>query len=324
MQPTLLIVESKLNQMRGILWQLRSEPYAVIVRTGVNAQMPDAPISEPFAIILGADLAADEGGIFVEHLLHRFPLTPLLIVDCENAAVSMEQGSTIYRMSSSWHGKEIRRILASVLQTSRSKLPAFVHLLEDDPEMLAHKPLLDAMLENLEDRIPGLRRRSLLEAKAAHFLAGLAGFSALKSAAFVAATLAHSSCLAGAPGEGDTPTYLRAASYLSAEMVSQAGLSPEISQAILYQHENWDGSGPNSIAGSRIPILARCVRAAQFILQHREHENLIPSLDLVNGYALDPDLTFRLIGFIRSTGDALLENVLGDRKEMILPLLLRH
>lgn len=340
MRPTILIIESTTNAMQGVARQLRNEPYQVTLQTGITSGTLALGKTTPSAIVIGEALAGPAGETLVEKITNQYPQTSVVILDCGARKTVTNDEDSVWRLENSWHGEELKRILRQAVQQteqpffsdhaeSRSRklvllLQGIVERqrsllarnmgLEQFSSLAAYKPAAEAMLESLDARVPGLRRQALSEAKLAEFLAGLAGSANLKSSAYLAAALCHSASLFGAPPKAGNLIVQRAESNEAAEAVLQAGFPTEIANAVRHQYENWDGSGPHKVRGEKISVIARCVKAAQYILKHRGQGDLVPTLDLANGHLLDPNLAFRLIGYIRSNQDPFLSKLLGEKQ----------
>lgn len=342
MHHKILIIESTPNAMQGIVRQLGNEPYQLLVQTGVAATANALSKENPSAVIIGESLAQTAGLAFAAKMAKWHPQTSLVILGGAEQRAPTNDEAPVWRLASSWHGEEMRRIvrkavlraeqkgfstrddrrdqkmvlvLQGIVERQRAVLAKNSDAGEEQSVALAtYKPAMEAVLECLEARVPGLRSQALLEAKLAEFLAGLAGSANLKDSAYMAAALAHSACLFGTPAIANGLARQRAVSNEAADAVLQAGFPTAIADAIRHQYENWDGSGPHKIRGDKISVIARCVKAAQYIFGQRTQGELTPSLDLANGNLLDPNLAFRLIGYIRSNQDPVLHKMLGDKQ----------
>ena len=57
--------------------------------------------------------------------------------------------------------------------------------------------------------------------------------------------------------------YIRMHSKLGYDILSEKGFSNDVLDAVLYHHENYDGSGyPENLAGENIPLSARILRVS--------------------------------------------------------------
>lgn len=116
-----------------------------------------------------------------------------------------------------------------------------------------------------------------------------------RGARFIAGTATAADVLATRPtgGWGDVIDALRLHCELGAEVVRKLHLGDSVARAVANHHDCWDGSGlPGSLAGDRVPLVARLVAVADRVESMIEAEGS-PLLVRRNGPQLVRDMAGR-------------------------------
>jgi HD-GYP domain-containing protein (c-di-GMP phosphodiesterase class II) len=97
------------------------------------------------------------------------------------------------------------------------------------------------------------------------------------------------------------------------EMMKPIELTPDVRNAVLYHHENYDGTGyPGKLAGEEIPIYARIIRVAdtfRALISHRPYQkrySVKDALDVLThraGTFFDPKIVKVFVEIVRTNKD---------------------
>lgn len=128
------------------------------------------------------------------------------------------------------------------------------------------------------------------------------------------AKVAYSLGMQPKPLSGEDRTSVEQHTIVGTDMIKRIELTPSVRNAVLYHHENFDGTGyPGKLSGEEIPVYARIIRVAdsfRALISHRPYQNrytLDEALDVLEhraGTFFDPKIVNTFIEVVRkNSGD---------------------
>lgn len=347
MKPSIMFVDDEASILRAVRRIFREAPYEV--RTAESAQSALAMLADTPADVVVSDfrMPGIDGVTFLHSVYEKYPDTVrILLTGFADVAVAQEaiNEARVFRfLTKPWVDTDLQNIVQlAVFELDRRRKEQFEAEAEKEVNLI-----LKAKLENLSNHVrrqegaaaeQGRQQRSQLASTSRGLLAALLAKqpqlnARLQQNAFAASRLVARSgetwlldyvVAAGwlheigalvqaplAPNHRADDRYQQDHCQIAARILQAANYPSLVVEAVLYHHENWNGTGPWGIRGLQIPLLARALRAVDYLTAYTTayrqgetlpNEALVSMIDAGIGREIDPRLGAMLIGEIQTKG----------------------
>lgn len=347
MKHSLLFVDDETSILKAVRRLFRDAPYDV--RTAENAAAALRMLEEAPADLIVSDyrMPGIDGVTFLQTVSERYPDTiRILLTGFADVGVAQEaiNEAHVFRfLTKPWVDTELQNVVQLGIYELDSRRAEFaeadaerevnqllkaqleqlaVKVKEQEGVAVAHGKMLKAqlaatsrgLLSALLAKQPRLGQRLQRNAYAASKLLVASGESWLVDYVIAAGWLHEIGVLVQPPAENGRAQNLRYEQdhcQIGSRILQSANYPSLIVEAVLYHHENWNGSGPWGLHGLQIPLLARILRAVDFLTEYlagyKEGDvlpdgALIAVIDGALGRQIDPRIGGMMIHEIQQKG----------------------
>lgn len=346
MKSTVLFVDDELPILKAVRRLFRDSPYNVMTAPDPQTALEQLGDVQPDVIVSDYRLPHMDGVTFLQESEKIWPdCIRILLTGYADVATAQEaiNEARVYRfLTKPWKELELHNAIQSALYELERRRNESAGAEAERESNLLLKTLnstLQTQLREKEGVVQSRERmlRAQFAATTRGFLTGLATRSArlhtnAERAAYVAGKvvslaeedwLRDSAVLAallhdvGYLGLADSalgtkdPNSTRLHCDAGASLLQSASFPQVIIEAVRHHHENWDGTGPHQLKGTQIPLLARCLRVADFLVEALNgyrpsdalpNEALLAVTDAALGRQIDPRLGGLVIQEINRNG----------------------
>lgn len=347
MKSNILFVDDEPSILKAVRRLFRDAPYEI--RTADSAQTALAMLAESPADVIVSDfrMPGIDGVTFLHTVFEKYPDTIRILLtgfaDVQVAQEAINEAHVFRFLTKPWVDSELQNILQlSVfelhrLRAERAEAEAekevnllLKHKLESlagqvrkqEGAVAAQGQLVKSQLAStsrgllaaLLAKQPALAPRLQLNAYAASKLLALSGETWLLDYVVAAGWLHEIGALVQLPtGPGHRANLHHDQEHcqIAARILQSANYPSLVVEAVLYHHENWDGTGPWGLRGQQIPLLARVLRSVDYLTAYvtayrkgetLPNEALVSMMDGAIGRQVDPRLGGMIIGEIQTKG----------------------
>lgn len=347
MKSNILFVDDEPSILKAYRRLFRDAPYEI--RTADSAQAALAMLADSPADVIVSDFRMPglDGVTFLRTVYETYPDTIRILLtgfaDVSVAQEAINEAHVFRFLTKPWVDTELQNIVQlSVFELARHRAEVAEaeaekevnHLLKDKLEALSgqvrehegaaavHGQRIKSQLASttrgllaaLLAKQPALAARLQQNAYAASKLLALSGETWLLDYVVAAGWLHEVGALVQpplAPGHHTNERYEQEHCQLAARILQSANYPSLVVEAVLYHHENWNGTGPWGLRGQQIPLLARILRSVDYLTAYvtaykqgetLPNEALVSMMDAGIGRQVDPRLGGMIIGEIQTKG----------------------